>query len=165
MKVYLMQHGKPVPKEEDPDKPLSEEGKRDVMEMARFLQTFAAVPEVCFHSGKTRAEQTAAIIASHLGSGLEVRQRGGLSPLDDVRKVGEALEQGSRDTIVVGHLPHLARLAALLLTGEEKESLVTFQQGGILCLKKSDTGDWSIGWMVVPEMVQGLTGVADPHAA
>ena len=153
MNVFLMQRGKPVSKEEDPDKPLSEDGKRDVEKMALFLQTCSSLPGEIFHSGKTRARQTAEIIASHLGSGLKARKRGGLLPLDDVIELGEALQQGIKDCIIVGHLPHLARLAAFLVTGNEKHNLVRFQQGGILCLERGDDGDWSIGWMVVPAIV------------
>ena len=148
-----MQHGKPVSKEENPDRPLSEEGRRDVGKMALLLHTCIPLPGEILHSGKTRAEQTAEIIASKLGPGMNVRKRGGLAPLDDVREIGETLGQDLKDTIIVGHLPHLTRLASFLLRGDETHSLVRFQQGGILCLEREDAGDWSIGWMVVPEIL------------
>ena len=38
MRIYLMQHGKPVSKEENPDKPLSAEGENDVERMANFFE-------------------------------------------------------------------------------------------------------------------------------
>lgn len=165
MKAYLIQHGKPVSKEENPDKPLSEEGKKDVTKMALLLRSCAPLPETIFHSGKTRAEQTAAIMASRLGPGVKIGKRGGLSPLDDVREIGEALAQENRDTIIVGHLPHLARLASFLLVGDETHNLVRFQQGGILCLERAEGGDWSIGWMAVPEMVQPIPAVSPQPSA
>ncbi|MBW1942827.1 MAG: histidine phosphatase family protein, partial [Deltaproteobacteria bacterium] len=80
MKVYLMQHGKPVSKEENPDRPLSEDGRRGVEKMVFLLQNCSSLPGDILHSGKTRARQTAEIIATKLGSGLKARERGGLSP-------------------------------------------------------------------------------------
>ncbi len=77
MKIYLMQHGKPVSKEENPDRPLSEEGRRDVGKMALLLHTCIPLPGEILHSGKTRAEQTAEIIASKLGPGMNVRKMDG----------------------------------------------------------------------------------------
>jgi len=37
MNIYLVQHGKPVPKEEDPERPLSAQGKEDVEKIASKL--------------------------------------------------------------------------------------------------------------------------------
>ena len=158
-----MQHGKPVSKEENPDRPLSEEGKRDVEKMALLLRTCTPLPGEILHSGKTRAEQTAEIIASKLGPGLNVLEKEGLAPMDDVREIGETL--GHDDTIIVGHLPHLARLTSFLLRGDESHSLVRFQQGGILCLEREASGSWWIEWMVVPEMMHRLTGPGVQHSA
>ena len=38
MRIYLMQHGKPVSKEEDPDGPLSGKEREDVVRVSRVLQ-------------------------------------------------------------------------------------------------------------------------------
>ncbi|MFC1580970.1 phosphohistidine phosphatase SixA [Thermodesulfobacteriota bacterium] len=161
MKVYLMQHGKPVSKEINPGKPLSEEGRRDVEKMASLLQCCIPLPREILHSGKTRAEQTAEIIASKLGPGVNVKKKEGLAPLDDVREIGGTLGQDVWDTIIVGHLPHLARLTSFLTGGDGSHNLVRFQQGGILCLEREDAENWSIGWMVVPEMMHRLAGLGD----
>ena len=45
MRVYLMQHGKPIPKEENPERPLSVAGKKDVERMSEFLQMKAPIHE------------------------------------------------------------------------------------------------------------------------
>jgi phosphohistidine phosphatase len=55
MNIYLMQHGNPVPKEKNPDKPLSDRGRDDVGKMASFLKKAGLQVEMVFHSGKTRA--------------------------------------------------------------------------------------------------------------
>jgi phosphohistidine phosphatase len=45
--------------------------------------------------------------------------------------------------MLVGHLPHLARLAGLLLTGSSDRSVIRFCQGGLVGLEQTHTG-----WMV-----------------
>ena len=86
MRIYLMQHGKPVPKEEDPDRPLSDQGKGEVEKVSEFLWKSGVKVQEAFHSGKTRARQTAEIMVSQLNPDVKARERAGLSPLDDVKK-------------------------------------------------------------------------------
>jgi len=45
MTVYLVQHGRPVAKEVDPDRPLSPEGVAEVEKTARFLHGSGVRPE------------------------------------------------------------------------------------------------------------------------
>jgi phosphohistidine phosphatase len=103
-----MQHGKPVSKEEDPDRPLSDQGKKDVEKMASFLQKYGLVIEEIFHSGKTRARQTAEIMCSRLMPRMKPQKKEGLSPLDDVEEIANRIEKNKKDLLVAGHLPHLA---------------------------------------------------------
>ena len=155
MRMYLMQHGKPVPKEEDPDRPLSEQGRSDVERMSEFLGSSGVRVQEAFHSGKTRARQTAEIMVSQLNPGGSARERAGLSPLDDVKEIANQIKDADKDLLIAGHLPHLGKLASLLITGDEGVPVVSFQQGGVVCLGKDEEGRWSVAWMVVPEIVGG----------
>jgi len=47
-------------------------------------------------------------------------EREGLGPKDQVAATKEALEQTDGDVMIVGHLPFLGKLVALLVTGSEK---------------------------------------------
>lgn len=71
MKIYLMRHGTPLPKVNDQERPLSDQGRDDVERMADFLQKGGVQVEGIFHSGKTRARQTAEIMTSRLNPGVE----------------------------------------------------------------------------------------------
>jgi phosphohistidine phosphatase len=153
MRVYLMQHGKPVPEEVNPDRPLSDEGKREVVKVSEFLGRIGLRVEVIFHSGKMRARQTGEIIAARLGPETKVEERIGLSPMSDVKPAAAEIHAAQRDFFIAGHLPHLAKLASLLVTGSETPAVVRFQQGGVVCLEKDEAGKWSVVWMVVPEIV------------
>ena len=153
MKLYLMQHGRPVAKEDNPDRPLSDQGEKDVEKVADFLNKHGVRVEEAFHSGKTRARQTAEIMLSKLNPGLAVGQRDGLSPLDDVKDIANHIKVAKKDLLIVGHLPHLGKLASLLITGSESVPVVSFQQGGMVCLEKDAEGLWSVVWMLVPEIL------------
>jgi phosphohistidine phosphatase len=155
MNIYLVQHGKPVPKEENPDRPLSEQGIEDIERIAAFLNRASRIQvEEIFHSGKTRARQTAEILSSNLISGKEPLEKAGLAPLDDVRIISDEIMQMQNDFMIVGHLPHLARLTSLLTTGSESNSVIGFQQGGIVCLRYNDEEKvWTVAWMLVPEII------------
>lgn len=154
MKVYLMQHGKPVAKEEDPQRPLSDRGKKDVQRMADFLRKSGVKVEEVLHSGKTRARQTAEIMASGLNPGLEPKQGRGLSPLDEVKGIADRIRGAKRDLLIAGHLPHLAKLTSLLIAGSESVPVVIFQQGATVCLEKVEGDRFSLAWMIVPELIK-----------
>ncbi len=154
MNIYLMQHGKPVPKEKNPDKPLSDRGRDDVGKMACFLKKAGIQVETVFHSGKTRARQTAEIISSKINPGKESRKREGLSPLDDVKIIAEEIKKGQKDFMIVGHLPHMGKLVSFLTTGSDSSQVVNFQQGGVVCLRTNEEEkNWAIAWMLVPEII------------
>ena len=55
------------------------------------------------------------------------------------------LDDENDDLMLVGHLPHLTRLAALLLTGVADDAVIQFQQGGLFDLERTDTR-WVVGW-------------------
>ncbi|MCX7914224.1 MAG: hypothetical protein N2511_06535 [Thermodesulfovibrionales bacterium] len=51
-------------------------------------------------------------------------------------------------------LPHLSKLASLLLCGDAQRDIITFKRAGVVCLKRFDNGVWSIQWMVIPEIIK-----------
>lgn len=154
MRLYLMQHGNPVSVEENPDRPLSQKGRQDVERMADFLKKAGMEVDRILHSGKTRARQTAEIMAARLWPATEPLATGGLSPADDAKVVKDHILQDSdQDLLIVGHLPHLARLTSLLVTGNESISVALFQQGGLLCLESGEKGDWAVAWMLIPALI------------
>jgi phosphohistidine phosphatase len=153
MRIYLVQHGRPVSKEENPDRPLSDQGRHDVTRMAQSLAKCGITAEVLYHSGKTRALQTAEIINSNLPVGRGILQRKGLAPMDDVHQIADLLNRSETDIMVVGHLPHLAKLTSLLVTGSDMGSVVLFQQGGVVCLEKNDNRGWVVAWVLIPELI------------
>jgi phosphohistidine phosphatase len=66
MALYLVQHGKSLPKDQDPDQGLSEEGIAETRRMANLAKDHGVVVSQIRHSVKTRARQTAEIFAKAL---------------------------------------------------------------------------------------------------
>ena len=154
MKIYLMQHGKPVSKEEDPDKPLSEQGREEVGRVAQFLKRCDITIDEILHSGKTRARQTAEIVMSSLNPGETPKEKGGLSPLDDVKEIARQINGSRKDLLIAGHLPHLGKLVSQLVAGSDTIPIVSFQQGGVVCLERGERDEWAISWMLVPHIIK-----------
>jgi len=150
MPLFLVQHGKNLPKDIDPDKGLSDAGIRDVECIAELAQSHGIVLTAIKHSGKKRARQTAEIFAGALKI-QSVREMEGLGPLDDVT----ALPLNSEDNLMlVGHLPFMEKLISYLVTGSaERPPVLRFQNGGIVCLDEDpETGTWFIQATLFPHV-------------
>ncbi len=154
MKLYLVQHGEAMPKSEDPERPLSEQGRADVARVAEFVQRAGVEIFQIRHSGKRRAEETAAILAQYLKPAEGVIALPGLAPQDDVRSIAELLNRETRPLLFVGHRPFMDRLAGLLIAGNQERAAVQFQKGGIVCLERDPKSwTWSAQWIVTPDLI------------
>ena len=153
MRLYLVQHGKALSKEENPERPLSPEGIAEVDAVARMLTHHPPeIPEI-WHSGKARAQQTAERLSPIVATRGEVVQRDGLAPNDDVKPIADAVATRDADLMIVGHLPFLSHLAARLLAGHEDAAVIAFRNAGVVCLERNEIGAWQVIWIVVPELV------------
>lgn len=153
MKLYLVQHGEAVAKQEDPERPLSERGVQDVQAMATFLGNAGIRVSRVWHSGKRRAEQTADILAKVVLSRGRIECINGISPNDPVGEFATDADVWDEDTLVAGHLPFMSRLVSLLTTGDADASLVQYQPGSLVRLERVDAERWVILGMVRPDML------------
>ena len=154
MKVYLVQHGQAKSKDEDPTRGLTDLGIAALAMAAAFCGRQASMSvETVYHSGKQRALQTAGVFAEQLGPVKGVVDTDGLAPMDDPSIWAERLGEQDQDVMLVGHLPHLAKLTARLLGAPDTTMPVRFHNGGVVCLQRSEDGAWSVDWIVVPELL------------
>jgi len=152
MGLYLVQHGKSLPKEIDPDRGLSEEGIAEVRRIAQVAAGYGCKVAQIGHSGKKRARQTAEIFASHLKPPKGVVAIGGIDPLDDVTAFSGKLSV-EEHLMLVGHLPFMERLTAYLIVGSTEPPVFKFQNGGVVCLDRPpETGQWIIKWALMPNI-------------
>jgi phosphohistidine phosphatase len=150
MALYLVQHGKSLSKEQDPERSLSQEGISEVKQVAEDAARHNILVSRIVHSGKKRALQTAEIYARILQPGKGVTETEGLAPLDDVRQIAKTMN--SKDNLMaVGHLPFMERLVSYLITGSIEKPVIKFRNGGIVCMDiDPDSGSWIIKWTLYP---------------
>src|SRR6516165_8763173 len=153
MRVYLVQHGASKSEEEDPQRRLTDKAIGEVENVAQFLRPLKLGVDAVWHSGKARAQQTGELLAEAVGAGARIVQREGLRPKDRVTTTKEALEQTGGDVMIVGHLPFLSKLVALLVTGSEENEIVEFRFGSVVCIERRDDGKWKVAWMITPALL------------
>ena len=151
MFLYLVQHAEAKREEDDPERPLSEKGWNEIRKVADYASAHRVLRVArVLHSGKTRARQTADVLAEAIRPAPTIEEADGLDPLAEPQIWAGRLAEGQQGLMLVGHLPHLARLASTLLCGDEATLVVSFRTGGILSLERAEQGAWSVLWMVVP---------------
>jgi phosphohistidine phosphatase len=160
MHSYLVQHGKARSAEEDPNRGLSDEGRQEVTRLAEFLQKLRLTVSLIHHSGKSRAYETAHILATSIRCTSGPCHTDGLNPGDDPATTVNFLNVYTDDILIVGHLPHLERLTSLLLTGNPDRRPVQFRNGGVVCLEKEQNGRWSLAWAIMPDLLKTPTRLA-----
>jgi len=127
MKLYLVQQGDAKTKEESPDRPLTDKGKDVSEKTACFAAEQAQISvNAVLHSGKTRARDTAEIMAAYLCPTKGVSEEKDLLPNDDPQEWASRLSEEKEDIMLVGQLPHLSKLASLLLAGSYEKDIIDF---------------------------------------
>ncbi len=161
MELYLMRHGEAHESISDPARPLTERGRAAVERVAAEAQRRGVrVSRIC-HSGILRAEQTAEVLARHVGNDEPLEVRDGLQPEDPVEPVAQWLIELTEDPVgealaLVGHLPFLDRLLASLLTGPDAPRAPAFQPATLVKLVPLSGGPgFSVAWVIRPTMPIG----------
>lgn len=153
MLLYLIQHAEAKSEQEDPSRGLSEKGLNDIRKTASHAAGLSIKVNQIFHSSKKRAGQTARILAENLNPDKGIAESDGLAPMDEPEIWAQRLSSVSEDTMLVGHLPHMGKLVALLICGDKNKKAVNFKMAGIACLKKNEDMSWSLEWMLTPGQI------------
>lgn len=156
MFVYLVRHGHAVEGAVDSARPLSPHGRHEVQSVAGCLAARAAlaVPlpiRQVWHSGKLRAAQTAEILAAKLAPQSQIEQQPGLTPNDHPHLMADKLNttrDSAQAVILVGHLPHLPRLAGLLLYGQPDAACVRFRSASVAAIYWDQPDGWCLDWLL-----------------
>ena len=151
MKLYLLRHGKadwPNWDKPDDERPLTEEGRKEVAAVAKLLSRLEIAP-VIFTSPLPRASQTAEIAGKHLHA--KVHPEPLLRPGFDAARLGKLLEKFSGKSLrVVGHEPDFSG-AIFQLTGGK----TTISKAGV-ALIEIETGPMKgvLRWLIPPKFAK-----------
>jgi phosphohistidine phosphatase len=151
MKFYLLRHGKadwPEWDRPDDERPLTEEGKKEVAAVARLLRRLEIAP-VILTSPLPRASQTAEIAGKHLE--VKVHTEPLLRPGFDAAKLKKLLKNFSgKSLMVVGHEPDFTRTIFQLTGGQTKMS----KAGVALIELERDAMKGELRWLVPPKFAR-----------
>jgi phosphohistidine phosphatase len=142
--IYLVHHADAVGPDVDPQRPLSAVGRAHAEALAAAAAARGVKPGVICHSGKLRARQTAESFWRLCNPLAVVAAQRGLQPTDPPQSIIPLLEGEELDLMVVGHMPSLPRILALLTRGSG-DAHVTFPQHGLVALEKTADG-WVERW-------------------
>jgi phosphohistidine phosphatase len=144
-----MRHGEALAASENPQRPLSPEGRRSVESVARSALERNIKVSAIYHSGILRAKETAEILAEYLMPAGGAAQLSGLLPEDDPAIVKADLEAATASILLVGHLPFMSRLAGLLVNGDPDRPAAEFFPATMVCCIRA-ASQWKMGWRLAP---------------
>jgi phosphohistidine phosphatase len=162
--LYIVRHARaghadPAVWPDDAERPLTDDGRERFREAARGLLSLVPTVDVVLSSGFARAWQTAELLHEVAGwpeparcAELEV----GRTPASAAAVLAGRTE---RSVAVVGHEPHLSRLASLLCTGSEDELRLELKKGAVAFLGFDGTaapGTAFLRWTVPPKLLRAL---------
>lgn len=144
---YLVRHGEAFPAAEDPLRPLTPSGRAHVEHLGRLAVAKGIRPAAILHSGILRAKQTAEILAAQLAPDVEIQSITGLMPEDDPDIAAGELETAQQPMMLVGHLPHMNRLIALLINRNLSREVVDLSPASMVCCARG-ASQWTLAWML-----------------
>jgi len=151
MRLYLVQHGDSLPKDVDPDRPLSDRGRADIQRLTDWLSSHDVQIVQILHSGKTRAKETAEIFRPLLKVSNQIHESEALAPNDSPEAFLHQLGDSDNDTLVAGHMPFVARTVSQALTGAPDRQLLEFAPGSIAGIERSEDASWRLFIFARPE--------------
>ena len=155
MKLYIVRHGMAASASVDPQRGLTQTGRAQVESVAKQLEALNLTVDCIRHSGKARAEQTAEILAEAITVKEGVIVHSGLGPNDHVGPIRDEIESAGQDIMIVGHLPFVAVLTSVLLTGSQSNWPINFNEATTVCLEKQPDDHWHDEWVIAPKATGG----------
>ena len=156
MRLFLLRHAEAAPGIPDAGRLLTERGRNQVARMARWVDwTCVEGVKSIEHSGLVRARQTAELLAAEVPLRKPLAIRSAIRPTDDPRLFAMEAAASRDDRLLVGHNPHLSRLAGLLLGRGQQEVSIVLKKAAFLALersrsatKESPLGQWTLLWLI-----------------
>ena len=153
MEIFIIRHAHAVDEAEDPARPLSKRGRKQVRRLARFFKKNDALPlpEV-WHSPLARSKETAELLVKRLCAKAKLTQIDGIEGDDDLAIVAGRLKTRRTPVAIVGHEPHLSALLSLLVAGTPEPPKFVLKKSAVVALERTN-GNYAVRWQVSPELI------------
>lgn len=134
MQIWVARHGEAVDPDQcatDFDRALTDRGRRQVGELARWLAMRTVLPELIWHSPLVRAGQTAQAFAAEWPAEIPVEQTSVMAPGMRCERLLEAVRSRAVERILcVGHQPDVGECVFQACGGR-----VAYSPGAVACLE------------------------------
>ena len=162
MDCVLLRHGLAVDREawegKDVDRPLTEEGKRRVRQVAAGLRRLDVCPTVIYASPARRTGDTAQLLHDLLARPSVMQLRNELLPEASPAKLVTLLQDLPPESCVicVGHEPQLGMAASVLLSGRATASFPLKKAGACLIELSvpAKPGRGALRWWLTPDQLR-----------
>ena len=117
-RLLLMRHAKAEPHAgTDTDRPLTDSGRRQAAEAARFLAAAGVMPDRALVSSARRTEETWSVLRETMGCTAEGELRDALygAEPETILEILRELDDAHRTVLLVGHNPAVWQLAGMLV--------------------------------------------------
>ena len=152
MQLYFLRHGEadwPNWTKPDDERPLTDFGKKEVRQVAKFLDRLKVRPDLIVSSPLPRASQTAKIAAEYLKAKL--RQDESLTPGFGMSELRTLLRRhGSKVLMLVGHEPDFTTV----ISGLTGTSLKLSKAGVAMIDVDPDSEEGKLLWLFPPKFAR-----------
>ena len=138
MKLVVVRHAEALNVAEDPNRGLSQKGRSQAQSVGEQLRGVDLHLSDIQHSSKARAQQTAQIMAQAIPDAPQPQVRPGLKPNDLVEPVIRDILDRHEDLMLVGHLPFVRDLVAVLISHADQR-VPDFSTSTAVVLERQDT--------------------------
>ena len=153
MKLYFLRHADALDGADDAARPLSSHGRKEALEVGRFLKRARIEFGAAYSSPLVRAKETAEIVLDVCGSARLALTAALLNETSDA-KFDEWLK-GIPDTkhvCLVGHAPSLAQRARELL-GLTASDALKLPKGALACLETENRRTAALKFLITPKLL------------
>lgn len=162
MILVLVRHA--IAEEQDPQswpnddlRPLTEEGREKMHEVAAGLASLKYRPDRILASPLVRARQTAEILREEFAFDGNIEIVRGMAPDGSTEDLLQELPDADECVYAVGHAPNVSYILADLIGGDPDS--VPFKKGAAAAVKfdgKPRSGKGSLAWFMPPAVMQKI---------
>jgi len=153
MKLYFLRHADALEGADDAARPLSPRGKKEALEVGRFLKRAGIEFDAAYSSPLVRAKETAEIVLNVCGS-TQLDLTAALLNETSEAKFEEWLKgiPDAKHVCLVGHAPSLEQRVRHLL-GITATDALKLPKGALACLETENRRTAALKFLVTPKLL------------
>ena len=153
MKLYFLRHADALDGADDAARPLSPHGKKEALEVGRFLKRAGIEFDAAYSSPLVRAKETAEIVLDVCGS-TKLDLTAALLNETSEAIFEEWLKEipDAKHVCLVGHAPSLAQWVRRLL-GITATDALKLPKGALACLETENRRSAALKFLITPKLL------------